>query len=486
MKPPPAPRAMSGTSALQQFLRQASCLKADAEQQQQQQRVVVLGNEAGDLDSVAASIALSFLLAASNDATAPSMFAGTCTSSLSVAPVLNFKREDMALRKDVSFVLSKAGIDVSYVLFIDDLPLQQLADKRLLQLVLVDHNELCPAQSFAAPHVIACIDHHADVQQDASPRRCIRTVGSCCSIIVDLFSQQPSLLSAVAFLLAAAITVDTKNLTSPVTTDSDRSAMRFLRPLLDAFDDAAACDLFANVQGLRLDVSGLTVPQLFLKDMKQFLLPCGVTITFSSLPVPISKLSIIEKSWTSSVLDLILARGWHVLVALGSVDASSGLRSVAILARNDAAAALVLSPFPHPHFLLLTPHASPVPSAALSHRNAIRGQNRHTRRHLAHSVRRAMGGQNFTTERSRCQQKVVVSGVQPPHHDHCRARVYCRLKRLPPTPAISPQRCSPLAEGSVCTSHKCAFCTSPHADSHVPQLLQQHLMQCASSDFVGQ
>jgi hypothetical protein len=155
--------------------------------------------------------------------------------------------------------------------------------------------------------------------------------------------------------------------------------------------------------------------------------------------VPISKLSVIEKSWTSSVLDLILARGWHVLVALGSVDASSGLRSVAILARNDAAAALVLSPFPHPHFLLLTPHASSITSAALSHRNAIRGQNRHTRRHLAHSVRRAMGGQNFTTERSRCQQKVVVSGAQPPHHDHCRARLYCRLKRLPPTPAISPQ-----------------------------------------------
>ena len=350
------PQSMSGTSALQQFLRQASSCLADAEQQQQQQqqRIVVLGNEAGDLDSVASSIALSFLLAASNDATAPSMFAASCTSPFAVVPVLNFKREDIALRKDVLFVLSKAGIDISYVLFIDDVPLQRLADKRLLQLVLVDHNVPCPAQAFAAPHVIACIDHHADLLQEASAQRCIRTVGSCCSIIVDLFSQQSPLLRGVAFLLAAAITIDTKNLTAPVTTDSDRSAMRCLRPLLDSFDDADASELLAQLQHLRLDVSGLSVAQLFLKDTKQFLLPCGVAITFSSLPVPISQLGAIEKTWTSSVLDLALARGWHVLCALGCVDPASGLRAVAVLARNDAAAALVLPPLPAPTRFVLT------------------------------------------------------------------------------------------------------------------------------------
>jgi hypothetical protein len=88
-----------------------------------------------------------------------------------------------------------------------------------------------------------------------------------------------------------------------------------------------------------------------LKDMKQLLLPCGVIITFSSLPVPISALGALDKSWTSSVLDLILTRGWHALLALASVDPVSGLRSVAILARDDAAAALV---FPlHPVYLFL-------------------------------------------------------------------------------------------------------------------------------------
>jgi tripartite-type tricarboxylate transporter receptor subunit TctC len=52
--------------------------------------------------------------------------------------------------------------------------------------------------------------------------------------------------------------------------------------------------------------------------------------------VPISQLGAIEKTWTSSVLDLALARGWHVLCALGCVDPATGLRAVAVLARNDA------------------------------------------------------------------------------------------------------------------------------------------------------
>lgn len=329
---------MSATStALRQFLKEASRL-ADADQPQQ--RLIVLGNEAGDLDSVAASIALSFLLATSSDATTPPMFVGIAASRSSVLPVLNFRREDIILRKDVSYVLSEAEIDTTYAICIDDISLEQLAIQRQLQLLLVDHNVLCPSQAYAAAHVIGCIDHHADLLQHASPQRCIRSVGSCCSIVAELFSQHPQ-LRHVAFLLAAAIIVDTRNLTAPVTTDADRSAMHCLRGHLDSFDDARANEIFLKLQQLRQDVSGLTVSQLFLKDTKQFLLPSGVGITFSSLPVPISALGALDRSWTSSVLDLILARGWHALLALSAADPASNLRSVAILARDDAATALV-------------------------------------------------------------------------------------------------------------------------------------------------
>jgi inorganic pyrophosphatase/exopolyphosphatase len=337
LRRPPDPCMSSSSSALRQFLKQSAGL-ADVEQPLQ--RIVVLGNEAGDLDSVAASIALSFLLATSNDATIPPVFAGMCAAGVGVFPVLNFQREDLALRKDVLHVLSEAEIDVSYAVCIDDVSLRQLADKRLLQLLLVDHNVLCPSQAFAASHVIGCVDHHTDSLQEPSPQRCIRTVGSCCSIIVDLFSQHPQ-LNCVAFLLAAAITIDTKDLKAPVTTDADRCAMRCLRTHLDSFDDACAGELCQKLQHLRQDLSGLTVAQLFLKDMKQFMLPCGVTVTFSSLSAPISALRSLDASWTSSVLDLILARSWHLLVALTSVDPASGLRSVAVFARDDAAAALV-------------------------------------------------------------------------------------------------------------------------------------------------
>jgi inorganic pyrophosphatase/exopolyphosphatase len=353
------------SSALRQFLKQSSSL---ADVDQPLQRVVVLGNEAGDLDSVAASIALSFLLATSTDATTPPVFSGICASRSGVFPVLNFQREDISLRKDVLYVLAEAGIDVSYVVFIDDVPLQPLADKNLLQLLLVDHNVLCPSQVFAASHVIGCIDHHADAQPQPSPQRCIRTVGSCCSIIADLFSQHPQ-LGCVAFLLATAITIDTKDLKSPVTTDADRSAMRCLRAHLDSFDDARAGEICRMLQQLRLDVSGLTVAQLFLKDLKQFSLPCGVTITFSSLSAPISALKTLDNSWTGATLDLILARGWHLLVALASVDPASGLRSLVIFARDDAAAALVHHPLPALHSA--QPPIIRRPSACSSHALAL-------------------------------------------------------------------------------------------------------------------
>jgi exopolyphosphatase len=325
------------SSALGQFLKEASSL---VNLELSHQRVVVLGNEAGDLDSVAAAIALSFLLATSNDSATLPNFAEIAFSRSRVLPVMNFRREDVSLRKDVSYVLSEAEIDGSYLIFIDDISLQQLASNQLLQLLLVDHNVLCPSQAYAAAHVIGCVDHHADSLQQASPLRCIRSVGSCCSIVADMFSQHPQ-LGQVAFLLAAAITIDTRNLTAPVTTDADRSAMRCLRTHLDSFDDVRSSEVFLKLQQMRQDVSGLTVSQLFMKDMKQFLLPSGVTITFSSLPVPISTLGALDKSWTSSVVDLSLARGWHALLALGAVDPAFGLRSVAILARDDAATALV-------------------------------------------------------------------------------------------------------------------------------------------------
>jgi inorganic pyrophosphatase/exopolyphosphatase len=330
----------ASSSALRQFLKQSSAL---AEAGEQVQRVVVLGNEAGDLDSVAASIALSFLLATSNESTTPPFFSGMCASRASIFPVLNFLREDMSLRKDVSHVLLDSGIDPSYVVCIDDVSLQRLVENRALQLILVDHNVLCPSQAFAASHVIGCVDHHSDSLKEPSPQRCIRTVGSCCSLIAEMFSQHPQ-LGCVAFLLASAITIDTKDLKSPVTTDVDRSAMSLLRAHLGAFDDARSSELCRTLQHLRQDASVLTVAQLFLKDMKQFPLPCGITITFSSLCVPLSALGALDKSWSSSTLDLILARSWHVLVALSSVDPASGLRSVAIFARDDAAAALVPAP----------------------------------------------------------------------------------------------------------------------------------------------
>jgi inorganic pyrophosphatase/exopolyphosphatase len=391
----------SSSTALRQFLKEASSL---ADEKPPQQRVVVLGNESGDLDSVAASIALSFLLASSNDSSTPQMFAGITVSRNSVLPVLNFRREDITLRKDVSYVLAEAGIDISYVVCIDDISLQQFASDRLLQLLLVDHNVLCPSQAYAAAHVIACVDHHADSLQEASPQRCIRSVGSCCSIVTDLFAQHPQ-LGSVAFLLAAAITIDTKNLTSPVTTDTDVSAMRCLRAHLDSFDDARAGEIFLQLQQLRQDVSGLAVSQLFLKDMKQFLLPCGVTITFSSLPVPITTLGALDRSWTSSVLDLILARGWHALLALSSVDPASGLRSVAILARDDAAAARVCHLLRNYCFELNTV------ADAGGHRIGLRNQIGNSWRHAARGLRFAMGGQDSIAERSCCKPKVTIAGM---------------------------------------------------------------------------
>ena len=95
--------------------------------------LLVMGNEAADLDSMASAIAYAYHLSA-------------LEKGKTVIPVMPIPREDFRLRTEAAYVFKQAGIDLDNLLFSDDTDLLSLL-ARAKGLVLVDHNKLSDAYS---------------------------------------------------------------------------------------------------------------------------------------------------------------------------------------------------------------------------------------------------------------------------------------------------------------------------------------------------
>lgn len=204
----PRPRRMSESASLDEFLvgSKRAFLASTGH------FTIVVGNEAGDLDSMAASIAYAYFLAQS-------------TKEHIVVALQQTAHADLFLRPENLATLRNAGIDTDHLLCYDDLPAAAWKDPRF-SYVLVDHNKLLDQfeveQDPAANErrVTGIIDHHADEGHHltADPRT-IKVVGSCSSLVTLHFSSllSPSPTSTVDYripttlaeLLIAAIFIDT-------------------------------------------------------------------------------------------------------------------------------------------------------------------------------------------------------------------------------------------------------------------------------------
>ncbi|KAI9464042.1 DHH phosphoesterase [Lactarius psammicola] len=161
---------------------------------------ISLGNEAGDLDSLASAVAYAWY--------------ATHHLGQSTVPLLQTPRTDISLRAENLYALDFSGVDPEHLLTGDEL---QTGATPAEKYALLDHNTL--EGRFAAyerVRVVAVIDHHEDEKHhlDASPRIIEVPTGSCSSLVARLIKKEwpEGMNRAVARLLLSAILIDTSGL----------------------------------------------------------------------------------------------------------------------------------------------------------------------------------------------------------------------------------------------------------------------------------
>ncbi|WFC96963.1 exopolyphosphatase [Malassezia brasiliensis] len=182
--------------------------------------VLIMGNDAGDLDSAASAIALSYVLAH-----APAYAAGLgFPTGTAFVPLVQTPRAELAQRRENLLVYEALGVPLDALLTIDDLGVDvgrsvALSPHANVGLGLVDHARLAPAWG-TGRHVDLVVDHHEDDGAYLDARlRIVRApsrepVGSCASLVADVYADAlrgtgGRMDRAVADLLLSAIVLDT-------------------------------------------------------------------------------------------------------------------------------------------------------------------------------------------------------------------------------------------------------------------------------------
>jgi len=175
---------------------------------------VIMGNEAGDADSIISALGLSYVKSLSaQQPNPPEMDTATSNNSNNEVhtpvPIVSILREDMPLRRDVVNLLTMAGINIEQdLLYLDDaivqstllgggVPTTRYSDADAMNhtiITLVDHNKLRSNLWHLEGTVAEIIDHHTDEgfhTTTTTPNREIafsdRTalVGSTCTLVTE-------------------------------------------------------------------------------------------------------------------------------------------------------------------------------------------------------------------------------------------------------------------------------------------------------------
>ncbi len=221
--------------------------------------LLVVGNDAADLDSMASAIAYAY----ARDA----MDTGT-----TVVPFIPIAKADFKLRTEAVYMFETAGIDTNHLVFTDDMTLGAAFD-RITSVALVDHNTLSSVFSGYENKVTAILDHHQDeaCYPEAFPR-IIESVGSAATLVGEMMlCHCPDRVDEqIALLLAGTILLDTVNLdyrAGRVTPKDETVAGELM----------ARCPvpretLFTSVQDAKFDTEGFDTRDLLRKDYKAFTL----------------------------------------------------------------------------------------------------------------------------------------------------------------------------------------------------------------------
>ncbi|KAH8102210.1 DHH phosphoesterase [Cristinia sonorae] len=299
---------------------------------------VVMGNEAGDLDSLSSAIAYSW-------------YATTVQQSATVA-LFRALRSDLHLRAENLHALELAGLDPSDppVLCIDDIPSPSTPFPSN-RFALVDHNHLHSdfTRDNSDPRVIAVVDHHADeglYKDTADPRIVTVPTGSASSLVALLLEQNcPGRVPAeLATLLLCSVLIDCNGLkVGGKAEEQDRAAAAFLaaRSLLpsdasslsptDLHEDPAIRDLASVLSDKKASISHLDTRDLLRRDYKEYSMTPSwtkhqvVLVGLASVPLGLKELIARDAKFWSSAQQWMVDQNLSVLGILTSFHAAKEL-----------------------------------------------------------------------------------------------------------------------------------------------------------------
>ena len=278
---------VSGIDGLNQLIAEARrALSSDAV------RHAVIGNESADLDSMASALMYAFYLHSLQ------------RDSVGVPiPLMNIPRQDFALRRDVSYLFEKVGIDTRLLIFRDEIDLIDLQRRGRLQITLVDHNQLARFQSAVSGSVLDIVDHHPDTGSfPGITKRLIEPVGSTATLVAEkILSECSDLLDqGLSFLLLGTIMADTANLDSHagIAADKDRVIVNALKNWCSETTD----HLYVRLTELKTDLSGFNTNQILRKDFK-VQHSGAVQYGISSVPLSIQELAAGHHDWQASIAE---------------------------------------------------------------------------------------------------------------------------------------------------------------------------------------
>jgi len=164
---------------------------------------VIIGNEAGDADSIISALTLGYVTSFNNNSPPD--------NNTVQVPIVSIPRAEMELRRDAALLLDMVGINVQKLLYIDDdivvtnhlLPSSADDSSDTLldsTITLVDHNRLRPMFSHLNSLVTEIVDHHKDESHHEkvvadSGKRIIAfenghaTVASTCTLVAERLFQ---------------------------------------------------------------------------------------------------------------------------------------------------------------------------------------------------------------------------------------------------------------------------------------------------------
>ena len=141
-------------------------------------------------------------------------------------------------RKTEAKALGPANEETKYVLKRFSVPMPEVIDSvGDAEVLIVDHTERAQAPSDLTPdQIVGIVDHHklGDIQTTNPPSVIIAPLGSCATIIAQLYDQHDVEMSDdLKGLALSCILSDTVILRSPTTTDEDRVVAESLAEELD-------------------------------------------------------------------------------------------------------------------------------------------------------------------------------------------------------------------------------------------------------------